>query len=158
MESLTLSELIAWIESRDTTSAVRFEPATYAKFENATPNKVVSEILARIKTANKCSDATARMIYSTSWGAHQLMGFNIYSDDFPMPIGEYLVSQSAQQGRFLAFIKRAGLQDFTPGNLAKSHELRLKFAMRYNGSIDYEKVILTALDHFGLGQAWAKIP
>jgi hypothetical protein len=150
MENISLSELIAWIESRDTTAAIRFEPATYAKFDNAAPNKVVMDILARIKSANRCSDATARMIYSTSFGAHQLMGFNIYADDFPMPIGEYLVSQSAQQARFLAFLKRAGLQDFTPDNLAKNHDSRLKFAIKYNGSIVYEQAILQALHHFGL--------
>lgn len=152
MEKLTLSELIAWIESRDTTSAVCFEPTVYTRMtaQGAVINKAVKEIWDRIALVNKCSRATAAMIYSSSWGAHQVMGFNVYADDFPMPIGEYLVSQSAQQGRFLAFIKRNGLQDFTPEMLSKSHEKRLKFAMAYNGSIAYEGPMLIALAHFGL--------
>lgn len=152
MENLTLSELIRRIESRDTTSAVRFEPSTYNKFAVVNPNisKAAKEIWDRIALVNKCSRATAAMIYSSSWGAHQIMGFNLYADDFPMPVGEYLVSQSAQEGRFLAFVKRNGLQDFTPEILAKSHEMRLKFAMKYNGSIAYEQPMLAALAHFGI--------
>lgn len=152
MEKLTLSELIRWIESRDTTGAIRFEPLTYNKFAvvDAVHSKVIGDILNRIISANKCSRSTAAMIYSSSWGAHQMMGFNVYADEFPMPVGEFLVSQSAQEGRFLSFIKRNGLQDFTPEILAKNHDMRLKFAIKYNGSIAYEKAMLSALAHFGL--------
>lgn len=155
MEQLTIAELIGWIESRNNSGAVRFEPATYNKFAGdiAQLNKAVREILARIQIVNKCSVHTAAMIYSTSWGAYQMMGFNVYAQDGAVPISEYLALPRVQGEDFLAFLKRNGLQDFTPVKLAKDQALRYKFSTKYNGSIAYDEAMRAALEHFGLAVA-----
>lgn len=155
MEQLTIAELISWIESRNNIGAMRFEPATYNKFAGdiAKLNKTVREILARIQIVNRCSVHTAAMIYSTSWGAFQMMGFNVYAQDGAVPISEYLASPRVQSADFLAFLKRVGLQDFTPGKLAKDQSARYKFSTKYNGSIAYDEPMRAALEHFGLAVA-----
>ncbi len=151
MEPVTLFELIAWVESRSTFGAIRFEPAVYDRFAAGKINKAGLEILARIVAVNKCSQGTAKMIYSTSWGAVQIMGFNLYADPkFDMPIAEYLDGQGPQTRAFRSFLVSAGLQDFTPAILAKSKEARLKFSTKYNGSIAYDLALRNALNHFGL--------
>lgn len=152
MEQLTIAELISWIESRNNSGAMRFEPATYNKFAGdiAKLNKVVRDILARIQIVNRCSVHTAAMIYSTSWGAFQMMGFNIYAEDGAVPVSEYLASPRIQGTDFVAFLKRNGLQDFTPGKLAKDQSARFKFSTKYNGSIAYDEPMRAALEHFGL--------
>lgn len=152
MEQLTMAEVVAWIESRNNAGAMRFEPATYNKFAGdvAKLNKAVRDILARIQIVNRCSVHTAAMIYSTSWGAFQMMGFNVYADDGAVPISEYLASPRIQAADFVAFLKRSGLQDFTPGKLAKDQSARYKFSTKYNGSIAYDTALCAALAHFGL--------
>lgn len=152
MEQLTIAELVAWIESRGNAGAVRFEPGTYNKFAGDVMKapKAALEILLRIQLVNKCSLHTAAMIYSTSWGMYQSMGFNIYADPSDTPISEYLSSPRLQAAQFVAFLKRNGLQDFTPGNLAEDQKRRYKFSMKYNGSIAYEQSMIVALRHFGL--------
>lgn len=152
MEKLSLSEVVAWIESRGALSAIRFEPTVYNKFTTgAELPKEASAILRRIQAANKCSIHTAAMIYSTSWGKFQLMGFNVYADaDFSMPIGEFLASQTAQGSRLVSFLKRNGLADYTPQQLAVDQSARSHFAMKYNGAIGYANNIVAALKYFGM--------
>lgn len=148
----TIADLIAWIETKNNLAGVRFEPAIYKRFDNGilvTPSAAAAPILARIKKANACSDHTALMIYSTSWGAHQLMGFNIWGGPlYSGTVADFLGSATAQATAFFSFLRRVGLQDITPEMLAVDQTLRLKFAMTYNGSIAYEKPMLDALAHF----------
>lgn len=152
METLSLADLVAYIESRGSNSAIRFEPDTYNKFTNGAPiPKEASVILARIRTANNCSIHTAAMIYSSSWGKFQLMGFNVYADvDYSRPVGEFLCCQTDQNARFAAFLKRNGLFNYNPAMLAQDQAQRSHFAMAYNGSIDYANAIIGALKYFGI--------
>jgi hypothetical protein len=148
----TIADLVAWIETKNERGAIRFEPGTYNKFwgDALKANKVAQAILARIREVNACSIHTAAMIYSTSWGAYQLMGFNLYADaQGAMPVSEYLVSPTAQAASLAAFLARVGLSNVTPEQLARGQALRLKFAMRYNGAIAYEQAMIEALKHFG---------
>lgn len=153
METLSLADLVAFIESRGSNSAIRFEPDTYNKFTDpkCVVPKEATTILARIQTANKCSVHTAAMIYSSSWGKFQLMGFSVYADaDFSMPVGEFLACQSVQLARFGSFLKRNGLFNYTPAMLAADQQARSHFAIAYNGSIAYVNAIVAALKYFGI--------
>lgn len=152
METLSLADLIARIESRGSNVAIRFEPLTYNKFSNpANVPKAAAVIVDRIRAANCCSMATAAMIYSSSWGKFQLMGFNIYADaDLSRPIGEFLASPSVQLDAFGAFLKRNGLSNYNPTTLAQDQIARQKFAITYNGSIAYVDQIVAALKYFGI--------
>ena len=69
-----LLEAIAHIESNEWQYAIRFEPATYIR-KMAFDKIIIQDIIKY----NKCSKETAFSIYSTSYGAWQLMGFNIYN-------------------------------------------------------------------------------
>lgn len=151
MEPLTINELIRHVESRNRPSAMRFEPAVYQRITTGPLTQAEMSILGRIKEQNRCSDGTARMIYSTSWGLYQIMGFNLYTTDgISGPITEYSAASSVQDATFLQFLKRNGLQDFTPGKLAEDAALRLKFSMKYNGAIAYADALVAALAHFGI--------
>src|SRR5574337_403618 len=71
---ISLAEVIARVESNDDSRALRFEPGV---FSNSLAAR--HEILERIMLANACNRNTARMIYATSWGRFQIMGFNLYA-------------------------------------------------------------------------------
>lgn len=152
MENLSLADIVSFIESRGRLSAIRFEPTVYNKFvDPKNVPKAAALIVARIVKANNCSNSTAAMIYSSSFGKYQVMGFNIYADDdFTMPVGEFLGCQSAQDARFTAFLKRNGLGNYTGTQLAHDQAARLNFAIKYNGSIAYVNNIIAALKYFGV--------
>ncbi len=152
MDNPTITDVIAFIESKNNRGAIRFEPATYNKWgsDAAKANKVANAILARIQIANNCSVHTAAMIYSSSWGAYQLMGFNVYAEpEFIMPVAEFLSCETVQKASVSAFLVRCSIGNVTPKQLAASQSLRLKFAMKYNGSIAYDTPLCAALEHFG---------
>ncbi len=145
MNGLTLFELISQVESNDNHYAIRFEPTTYDRQAYFTV-----EVTHNIIAANVCSHETARMISSTSWGAIQIMGFNLYSGVAPAKasIGMFLEFPSLQEVEFERYIKNRDL-NFTPQNLL-SEEHRLYFALKYNGAKAYADRILAALKHFGI--------
>ena len=74
---VNMYELIAYVETCNNCKALRFEPATYAKL-SITRSDSQKLLIEKIQTANKCSWGTALMIYSSSFGATQIMGFNLY--------------------------------------------------------------------------------
>jgi len=100
---MKLSRLIANVESNDNQWALRFEPGTYM---SAGSNDKAAQIFASIIEVHACSRTTAQMIYSTSWGKYQLMGFNLYG---PMklttlPVGQFLAFPKYQDSAFLKFL------------------------------------------------------
>src|SRR5579859_4402220 len=74
-----LARIVSETESSHSPLAVRFERKA---FNNITNRGEITPVLSRIMTYNHCSQDTARMIYSTSWGMYQEMGFNIYNATF----------------------------------------------------------------------------
>jgi hypothetical protein len=149
----SIYSVISYVETKGLNHAIRFEPATFNKFTTAYRNEpVVKEIIERIiKANNNCSFGTAYMIYSASWGSAQLMGFNIYGGEFywDKTIFDYMASDAAQEAHFNKFLSANTLQDITPCELSKDSTLRLHFAIKYNGSIDYANAIVESLKHFG---------
>lgn len=144
----SIADIIARIESHGDTHALRFEPLVYARASSVPPAS--RPTLERIAKLHKCSVATAAMLYSTSWGTRQIMGFNIWGpEQYGGTLYDFLADDEAQIRVFYAFLRRVDLQDITPEQLAKSQQARLKFSMAYNGSIAYEQPMLEALRFYG---------
>lgn len=144
----SLYDVISLVESSQMNTAIRFEPGIYAR---PTFNQ---GIIDRIARANHCTQATAKVIYSTSWGAIQMMGFNLYDPayDYQKSVGEYMNSPLDQQSIFIRFCRRKNIA-IDPIDLAGSHTARNHFALMYNGSPEYEKPLIQSLKHFGFNVA-----
>lgn len=145
----TLFQVIAWVETKHNSMALRFEPATYEKLSvNRTDSQ--KQIIANIMKKNACSWGTALMIYSTSWGETQLMGFNIYgpSVDYQGNVVNFCMSETAQKSGFDLFLKQVKLSDIAVDKLAVSKVTRMRFALAYNGSPTYADEIVAALKFY----------
>lgn len=66
-----LARIIAEIESSNEICAVRFEPGTFYAAQRPS-------ILSLICADNFCDTKTAQVLYSSSFGLYQIMGFNLY--------------------------------------------------------------------------------
>lgn len=145
---VTLADLIGWIESKHNLQAIRFEPATYEN--NA---KFVSVILNAIKIAhNNCSDGTARMIYASSWGQFQMMGFNLYAPgayQYKKSVIDFCNSQDDQVYQFEHFVSAKGIA-YTPLQLGSSPSQRMTFARVYNGAPSYAVSLIDALKFYNV--------
>ena len=145
----TLFQVIAWVETKHNSMALRFEPATYQKLST---NRTDSQkaIIAKIMQRNACSWGTALMIYSTSFGETQLMGFNIYGPtvDYQGNVINFCMSETAQKSGFDNFLKQEKLTDITVTSLAASKVARMRFALTYNGSPTYADEIVAALKFY----------
>lgn len=130
-----LADLIAGVESNHDLYAIRFEPKVYMRIATQSP----SGAILRIAKINQCSLSTARMIYSTSWGAWQLMGFNWYALGFSSPITSIFVPNACheiQEHFFFEFLTSIGKND-TLANIMASDESLNMFALKWNGSTAY---------------------
>lgn len=151
-QPVSLFDIIAWVESKNNPHAMRFEPAV---FDRIRPAMLTNNIVRRIANANACSFGTAAMIYSCSWGATQIMGFNLYADDAPAhdaSVLQFMGDPIMQAAMFNAFIMRGGMA-CTPDELASQPILRHGFAINYNGPgapDAYVAQIVLALQHFGI--------
>jgi hypothetical protein len=96
------------------------------------------------------------MIYSSSFGAAQLMGFNLYGPyvKYQKDIISYCDSEADQENSFADLTIHMGLHDISPVSLASSATLRNKFAVTWNGAPSYADGIMTALKlyHFSVSE------
>jgi hypothetical protein len=149
---IDLAAIVAWIESRGNQYAIRFEPTVYSRLMTGALTSDHQDVINRIQAAHSCSVSTAAMIYSTSFGRYQLMGFNIYGKTFSYKarIFDYLNDANVQESSFNMFVKNMGI-DFTAADLASNSDTRNKFGSTYNGSADaYAPLIVQSLQHFGI--------
>lgn len=141
----TLDEVIAWIESSSDQYAYRFEPLRYNERRAVAPN-----VLRQIVRLHHCTDESARVIYASSYGLFQVMGFNLFwpplLSDFTF--GEYLADRNLQVDTFFAFVRFHDI-DFTVTQL-KDRSFAERFARIYNGSSAYADRIAASLQHFGV--------
>lgn len=147
-----LFDLIAWVETKSNCRAVRFEPATYAAIAAARSDSQ-KLLIAKIQSACACSWGTALMIYSSSWGAVQLMGFNLYADQigYEKSIIDFCDDQGAQRTTFARFLAWKKLDTFSVDMLSASLTNRQAFGKTYNGDgAAYADAIAAALHHFNL--------
>lgn len=124
---VTLGDVIRRVESNNDPYALRFEVTVYDRMLRKVPRHPV---LFVIQETNKCSSNTAGMIAATSWGAWQLMGFNVYGTGrYTRPIAQFLGSVAEQNlaaGYFLDAIGYSADQDFARIDV-------INFARLYNG-------------------------
>lgn len=162
---LDIFDLIAQVETKRNFQAFRFEPDVYARI-SASRTDAQKDIIAKIIDAHggpaNCSWHTALAIYSTSYGAVQLMGFNLYGPvcgfdestiSFMLPGEDGILPASVelcQRVNFSHLLVSMKLDKATPENLASSAALRDLFAITYNGSTAYAAAIVVALQHFAI--------
>lgn len=151
--NIDLFSLISQVETNHNSKAVRFEPATYSKLSVLRTDSQ-KLIIAAIQKANACSWGTALMIYSTSWGTAQIMGFNLYGPyvKYTKDVISYCDSQTDQENSFADLTIHMCLHDIAPVALAASATVRNKFAVTWNGSPEYADGIVAALKlyHFSV--------
>lgn len=150
--SVGLFDLIAWVETKANCRSIRFEPAVFAAISTAR-SPLEKAIIDNIQNRCMCSWGTALMIYSTSWGAVQIMGFNLWTLSINYHAGfmDFLESEQAQRDAFVKFIAATpSLKGATVDFLASSKTSRMNFALAYNGGADYVGAIEDALNHFNI--------
>lgn len=129
---LTLAEVIAKVESANNQYALRFEPMTYDRLASSNIG-VVTPIMREIMNKNACSAHTSKMVYSTSFGLYQFMGFNLYDRlQIGVSVGEFMANRLLQDRAFDKFVTLNKI-NFTVVGLMASEDARLEFASRYNG-------------------------
>ena len=153
MPTAALSDIIAWIESRGNPHALRFEPLVFQHLTTGAMTSAHAAIVARIQKIHACSVPTAQVIYSTSYGLYQLMGFNLYADDSvnctDLDVVSFCTSPQEQTRIFGAFVSRETIA-YTPEVLAQFETERETFARVYNGDEQaYSAEIVASLQHFG---------
>lgn len=119
---LTLSDLIARVESNRNPYAVRYEPAFR-------PSSDIVERMAKLCT---CSRATAEMLCATSWGYFQIMGENLIRHGLDVTPIEFCHDANKQIALFTAFVEARGI-NYKPSEIKADHLKRERFALKYNG-------------------------
>lgn len=134
--SRSLQEVVAAVESGGIRTATRYEPDVYASpwiaFGSDWATTVATAQL-RHGGEGACSIYTARMICSTSWGAYQLMGFDLYhpSVDCQVRFYEVLADPMIQAATWRRLVRSGG---FDPDTFNLSDDQLLeRFARFYNG-------------------------
>jgi N-acetylmuramidase len=129
---VSLARVIAYVESNTNKYALRFEPEVYEHVRmNPTSEQV--RLVRFISQANSCTTPTAEIIYSTSFGMFQLMGFNIYeAGGWTLSVGAYMDDLDEQKASFARFLESKKIS-FTWEELKNSKDSLEHFATEYNG-------------------------
>ena len=148
---ITVDQVIAYVESKGDSFAYRFEPLTFASTQNTNGKTAMQQILANIVKVHNCSYQSARVIYSSSFGRYQIMGFNLYGQlNVQKGFGEFMADNNLQDLAFNTFLKQKNIANITVDDMVNS-DVRIKFGNIYNGNgTDYSKAILNAMLHFGI--------
>jgi hypothetical protein len=151
--AINTADLIARIESSGNPRALRFEPGVFANLSSGNLTPAHARIVSTIQDAHHCNVATAKVIYSTSYGLFQLMGFNLYDEsDSPIQtdVFGYCSDPLAQVAKFDAFVTKRGIA-YTSAELASDPTKRGTFARIYNGDpVAYGAAIVSACEFFNL--------
>lgn len=142
-----VAKVSAYIESGNKSSAMRFERTVYARTVNGPTNGTVINILAR----NQCSRDTSLVLYSMSFGAYQIMGFNLYGKDlnYQNTIAEFLNNPSDQLSIYFKFLDWKDI-NYTLDELKNEPVKMDTFALKYNGSTAYAAKVAKAITDLGM--------
>lgn len=99
--SVELKKIVSIVESDDNQYAIRFEANLFYDRKRRVDFPVIDKI---VKVHRYISRDTARMIFFSSWGKYQIMGFNLYRF-YNQPIGIYLCDVKTQDWSFDVFIE-----------------------------------------------------
>lgn len=146
-----LSYIISLVESSGFSGAMRFEPKVY---ETVKGHEVDGYFIPDIMRINRCTAETAEVIYSTSYGLYQLMGYNLYRLGLHRPISEFLngvQSRLLQDTLFAKFLSDRNIL-FTVEEMHEDPAKLARFAEHYNGSEAYaDRMREIANSHYGEG-------
>ena len=97
---IILADIISRVESDDNPFAIRFEISSFARRDEM-PRNIINSIV----DIHKCSQLTAAVLYATSWGRFQIMGFNLWGGvlGYEKTFVEYLTSPQDQFDAFNRF-------------------------------------------------------
>ena len=126
--TITLSRLVAQVESDNQPQATRYEPG-FAKY-------VTQRSIDAIKRAYKpayMNDTTAKTLLMFSWGRHQIMGENLYVLGLQVPLHVYQADDAQQESMFRAYCDSRNIA-FSIFDLIGDENKRKTFARKYNGS------------------------
>lgn len=126
MSEILLSDCVAYVESRNNPCAARYEPTWNATLEQI-------DMATFYATGGWISQNTAIMLASTSWGAYQIMGANLWTVcKYKGTLAQYLNTPSDQIETFKAFLGLIGWKDQPFAGMTSS-ELE-RFGAQYNGN------------------------
>jgi len=101
-----IMKIIAYVESNYNPYAIRFEKNIFASLEGSKYRQKPVKILSLIQEINKCNNDTAKMIYSTSFGKYQIMGYNIYGTcGYKYDIATFLCVEEHQSDCALKYLQ-----------------------------------------------------
>jgi hypothetical protein len=144
-----LMRIIRQVESGNRSDAIRFEPTVFSGWAGESSEQ---GFVQRIADINHCDFDTAKVLFSTSFGLYQLMGFNIYSLGFVRPIVEFWSDHTLQDIYFHKFLIKNNIN--IPWSTLKSNpELLAHFASVYNGPggrVTYAAAMTRAATGLGL--------
>jgi hypothetical protein len=136
--TVSLADVVAQVESAGNQFAYRFEPAQYQRLlqtDDQTQNATGASIRL-VEKIHGCSPDSARVLLASSWGRHQLMGFNIWSGRYTGMAWHFLDAQSDQDVLFDEFVEAIGIDEVQMADaswLMTDQAAALEFATRYNG-------------------------
>jgi hypothetical protein len=148
LAAVKLSDVIGQIESGGNPNAIRFEPLVFASLTNGAMTPAHAQIVSTIQAIHCCNVKTAQVIYSTSWGLYQVMGFNLYDNGTQESVFHFCADRIEQARVFDAKCSTWNI-NIPPANLASDPAQRLKFARKYNGADAYADRIASTLKSFG---------
>jgi N-acetylmuramidase len=143
--TLTISRLVAQVESENQFSAVRFEPAW---------RYVTRESIKRFHEAHRpvrMTDSTVRTLLSCSWGKYQMMGSNLYDMGFSSPLVTFAASEYLQDVWFEIFLEQRKIK-YTLEEIISDRAKRENFAKKYNGDAATYSIRLMNVYNFLKGQ------
>ncbi len=142
-----LAKVIASIESSNNPRALRFEPAV---FRDITSRALIDPIENEIMSLHECDHDTASVIYSTSFGLFQIMGFNIWGDlDYNKTFFDFVSDETAQYNMFEKFLTENQIA-FDLSDLLNNKDNLDRFSTVYNGSVSYGVSIVETAKIMGL--------
>jgi hypothetical protein len=142
--AVRLSDVISQIESGNRLDAMRFESVDFEAWMNDSAMEQTYQ--ERVQHANDmhapCTQNTAAMICFTSWGAFQIMGFNLYNKALGLipksvTVGKYLNDYNTQRIAFTRFVSAGRFKEETFDFNDRAEVLR--FAHYYNGPANADK-------------------
>ena len=140
--AVTLAQVIKQVESASGRALVRFEPDCYKALQIGQAHLYASDplgTLATIERANRCSPATAEMLFASSWGLYQDMGFELWGELMPnVTVWDWLAQVELQDGAFIDWCKR---RQFDPQGPLPSDSECARFAHAYNGPGDVVRYV-----------------
>jgi hypothetical protein len=140
----TLAAIIRAVESSNNYSALRFEPGMYAL---ANPGMAG---LSLCMQKNACNDETAKVLLSMSFGAYQIMGFNLWGGlNCEQSAASFLNDAIAQDNVFSAFLDKNDIA-YSWAEMKVNPACLNHFAVNYNGSGSYALTLINTATRMGL--------